>query len=859
MGKPVFFFGDSISTEITPFSAIEGEYKWVRRIKNHGFFLPEMTRMHSLHYLQSMSVLRLMHWDLTRLQTSATLGMFVGGGAAPAGSGRNFVGLHPGLVRQEFPTGETPKQANLFINKFMRVRGEFPAGEFRTGGWMHRSTHTHWWSRMVEYVLTKLQLPLERSGLYHAVRAVQYGIPLSTHHFFAILELYNSDTCTFFTPVGELGFALHEMFEVSGLPMGELPYEEFVPTEEELNQLKAKSPEIYNTYWEVLCHFFICGKLTKWRSGGLKQISWAKYLFNGVMSKNEEIFPRGRSTREDVQTMLKGELDKFTSDSMEGGFPTGSHFHSYFHQAKAPLSEKALLAGFFMLRLKRCVVPTLPHEALSLEVVYPAVLLAHGQPLSLLTAMVSCMQSGLRFLSTSFCNVEDLVDEKGRVVKDRNGNVKRKTPNPRIELPYTYLMAWYVMHYPSLMTGIRSSERKVPYVQLLEDSDWACGYMGLIRRTVTHGSNYQIYRCSPDFSCVAYGEAFEDVPNRGVPGWTSLPHGVFFWLISIRPGYLILRQGAHCSIEPYMPCRFARQFGYEQLYVGNPNMGLSHHGNLLEGARAWFYTIAGCTGAKFSLPPKVPSGNCLLSFCNWYCIADSVPRYNMHSTCIREIKRKYYERRNQKNSRMKGMQEYLMSERNYRNLKPSDVQSDYDSDAAPSEAGGATSGEEREGGKEEEEAPPTGYGKGVASTQPAPGHKRKQTVTRQVPARSEPLIDEDSDDDDDTATLQELHTRKKVKIASSEVLRIHVAAVGKKRAKQSIKVSKTPAVVVEALPPSPSIIEGLDSPDQAADVPAADSATSEVATFVIGSSMPASIVESPTLVVVSVSTQSPTT
>lgn len=44
---------------------------------------------------------------------------------------------------------------------------------------------------------------------------------------------------TFFTPVGELGFAF-QMFEVSLLLMGELPYEEYVPTVEELNQLKEK-------------------------------------------------------------------------------------------------------------------------------------------------------------------------------------------------------------------------------------------------------------------------------------------------------------------------------------------------------------------------------------------------------------------------------------------------------------------------------------------------------------------------------------------------------------------------------------------------------------------------------------------
>jgi len=56
-------------------------------------------------------------------------------------------------------------------------------------------------------------------------------IPQSNHHFYAILERCNPKTCTFFTPVGEMRFALHDMFEVSGLVMGDTPYGEYVPSE----------------------------------------------------------------------------------------------------------------------------------------------------------------------------------------------------------------------------------------------------------------------------------------------------------------------------------------------------------------------------------------------------------------------------------------------------------------------------------------------------------------------------------------------------------------------------------------------------------------------------------------------------
>ena len=112
------------------------------------------------------------------------------------------------------------------------------------------------WAKMVCFVIKELEEPLLQCGLYHAVRAVCYGITPSNYNFFAILKKYNPDTCTFFTPLGEIGFALHEMFEVAGLS-GNLLYEEYIPSTEELYLLKRDAPQVCETYWKVLCHFHI--------------------------------------------------------------------------------------------------------------------------------------------------------------------------------------------------------------------------------------------------------------------------------------------------------------------------------------------------------------------------------------------------------------------------------------------------------------------------------------------------------------------------------------------------------------------------------------------------------------------------
>ena len=77
--------------------------------------------------------------------------------------------------------------------------------------------------------------------------------------------------------------ALHEMYEVSWLVMGDAPYKEYVPTSEELHLLRKEDPQVYETYWEMLCHFHTCRQISSWRNRGVKQMSWASYLFNGIM------------------------------------------------------------------------------------------------------------------------------------------------------------------------------------------------------------------------------------------------------------------------------------------------------------------------------------------------------------------------------------------------------------------------------------------------------------------------------------------------------------------------------------------------------------------------------------------------
>jgi len=64
---------------------------------------------------------------------------------------------------------------------------------------------------------------------------------------------------------------------------------------------------------------------------------------------------------------------------------------------------------------------------------------------------------------------------------------------------------------------------------------------------------HQLDRCFFEISGASYGDKFADLAASDE--FMLLQSGVFWWLINIRPGYLVFRQGDSCT---YMPSRFTR-------------------------------------------------------------------------------------------------------------------------------------------------------------------------------------------------------------------------------------------------------------------------------------------------------------
>lgn len=149
----------------------------------------------------------------------------------------------------------------------------------RVPGWVH-SDDKYWWAR-IRFVETELSGPLQSTHLAMGIKAVTYGVCQCLHAFYEMLEWFNSDSSTFYTPIGELDMVLHEMYAVFRLPWGEVPNMECYLPHKELTALKKDHPVMYDMNWELLFHFHICldSQNEKKRSKGISYISWATYHF----------------------------------------------------------------------------------------------------------------------------------------------------------------------------------------------------------------------------------------------------------------------------------------------------------------------------------------------------------------------------------------------------------------------------------------------------------------------------------------------------------------------------------------------------------------------------------------------------
>ena len=158
----------------------------------------------------------------------------------------------------------------------------------------------------------------------------------------------------------------------------------------------------------------------------------------------------------------------------------------------------------------------------------PAVQFAHGKPLGLLPTMVYCIQHGLRALTEAFYRLPATKRRKGQVLP-------RDGPCLRDALHISDCMVCIALS--GYHSARRRATKRCTFCASLSIREVIVGatYIAGVWKLVHQYDAYSLYRCFPSILDAGYGEEFYDVRDRT----SSLEHGVFKWLVSIRPSHLV--------------------------------------------------------------------------------------------------------------------------------------------------------------------------------------------------------------------------------------------------------------------------------------------------------------------------------
>lgn len=124
-----------------------------------------------------------------------------------------------------------------------------------------------------------------------------------------------------------------------------------------------------------------------------------------------------------------------------------------------------------------------------------------------------------------------------------------------------------------------------------------------------------------------------------------------------------------CRLSSSFSRQFARQFSYDQLYVGNPCRVLSHRDSLVDSVSAWSHFIIVPIGTSFPLSIKDPQLLTSLTFCLWYLESNNIELesnlYYIGLVCIH----KHYSKLATKTSMVVRLKEYMKNLPNLRHLE----------------------------------------------------------------------------------------------------------------------------------------------------------------------------------------------
>jgi len=72
---------------------------------------------------------------------------------------------------------------------------------------------------------------------------------------------------------------------------------------------------------------------------GVKQMSWASYLFNGINEKSSPVTSLAPCTDEEITERINASTSSYTTKANENTFKPDTVFESFHHQAQISISD----------------------------------------------------------------------------------------------------------------------------------------------------------------------------------------------------------------------------------------------------------------------------------------------------------------------------------------------------------------------------------------------------------------------------------------------------------------------------------------------------------------------------------------
>ncbi|KAF3330070.1 Plant mobile domain-containing protein [Carex littledalei] len=489
-----------------------------------------------------------------------------------------------GLRLHPFTRDRVPHPLHLPVTEMLGQQTvPWASADFIPGGLVRMPFLVDW----VRVILQTEVDALSKVGIYEAVFLSLFEYTWDPFFFQSMVERWNYVSNTVVMEDCELTISLAEMRHLTGLPIFGVPYDEYLPLEGTLSELlpdgSRRHPISLQRVFDVYHELSYAGEVDFRR--------WIAY-FSDAIRYPVHVFahpydPFGTGREEIFHTD-----ERFTPVSA----------------SRERLGAEAYLTAFLAWWLCCFVIPSQPAGVIRPDCFIMANNLARGEAVSLAIPALANVFRCMRILSTS------------------------KDPSHCDEVvPFHFLMGWAHIYWPGLYTPSMSERMRA-------DLPLLAGIAGVRHTPLTprlardYFSRSRGFLRSPEswatFRRNSRGEDLELLDRI----WSErCPEGLkrgsrrLDFLVSLRHGLLPLRLGDRVILEPYMPHRCARQFGFDQDIPAMVWTGSLMAADLAGAARCWESILRTDTRVSFTIPSTSRVGVFSAAYQKWF--------YDMVQSC----------------------------------------------------------------------------------------------------------------------------------------------------------------------------------------------------------------------------------